>query len=446
MKLSELSRLMRENGIVGAGGAGFPSYAKLNNAADTIILNCAECEPLLKLHRQVLEKYSYEIMYALTEIAEAVEAEQIIIAVKKSYSKAIESVKSNLDLFGKIKIKYLPEIYPAGDELITIYETTGRRVEPGKIPISVGVIVYNVETALNTYYAIKNNTPVTHKYITVAGEVENPITVKAPLGAALKDVIAMAGKITCKKYKVFVGGPMTGRIGSEFEAVTKTTNAILVLPEEHQLIQKKSSNPSIDLKRAMAACCQCQMCTDMCSRNLIGHPIEPHMFMRYATNGVTSDVKPFLNTFYCSGCGICEMYACSQGLSPRALITAYKNELRANGVKPPASPEVGEVKEEREYRKVPMKRLVARLGLTKYNVGAPMADSAVECDTVKISLSQGIGAPAVPVVKTGDEVECGAKIAEFTDEKLGVSLHSSVKGTVEDINDKFILIKSIQKG
>ena len=169
MNINELGRIMRENGIVGAGGAGFPSYAKLNEKADTIILNCAECEPLLKLHRQVLEKYAFEIMTALTAVKEATQAERVIIAVKPAYKGAVDAVNANLGSFKDITIGYLPEVYPAGDEVITIYETTGRVVAPGAIPISVGCIVYNVETMLNLYFAMTADKPVTSKYITIAG-------------------------------------------------------------------------------------------------------------------------------------------------------------------------------------------------------------------------------------------------------------------------------------
>ena len=144
MELNKLSEIMRKSGVVGAGGAGFPSYAKLNMSADTIILNCAECEPLLKLHRQMLANYASEIMETLEEIANTLEASQVIIAVKHAYTEAIEAVKANLSKCPKTKIGYLPEIYPAGDEVVTIYETTGRVVNPGSLPITVGCIVYNV--------------------------------------------------------------------------------------------------------------------------------------------------------------------------------------------------------------------------------------------------------------------------------------------------------------
>ncbi len=161
MELNELVEVMKKNGVAGAGGAGFPTYAKLDKRADTLILNCAECEPLLKLHRQVLEKYAYEIMSTLDLIAKAVGANQVYIGIKGSYTKAVEAVKSNLSSFKNMDISILPEIYPAGDEVILIYETTKRVVPPGSIPISVGVTVFNVETILNVYNAIHNQEPVT---------------------------------------------------------------------------------------------------------------------------------------------------------------------------------------------------------------------------------------------------------------------------------------------
>lgn len=441
MTLENLQQIMKENGIVGAGGAGFPSYAKLDKRADTIILNCAECEPLLKLHRQVLSEYAYEIMSTLNLIADLVEAESVIIAIKHAYTEAVNAVKAHLDTFKKISIGYLPEVYPAGDEVVTIYETTKRVVAPGKLPITVGVTVFNVETIYNVYRAINEKEPVTFKYITVAGEVKNPVTVKVPLGTPIKEVIKMAGGATVEDYRLINGGPMTGGIVEEFETVTKTTNGILVMPKDHYIINKRLSSLKTDMKRAMSACCQCRMCTDMCSRNLLGHPIKPHEFMRAATSGITRDIEPFINTMFCSACGICEMYACNQGLSPRTLISAYKAGLRQNGVKIPDDISFKEVSGQREFRKVPMHRLIARLGLTPYDKPAELDNELKKVKNVKIALSQHIGAPAVAVVKKGDKVEKGQIIAKSSADKLGVNIHASISGTVLEVSDRFVMIK-----
>ena len=442
MQLSELIEIMKNSGVAGAGGAGFPTYAKLDKRADTIILNCAECEPLLKLHRQVLEKYAYEILSTLTLIADAVEANDVIIAVKGSYRGAIDAVNANLSSFPKVRIGLLPEIYPAGDEVVTIYETTGRVVPPGSIPITVGVTVFNVETILNVYHGIHNNSPVVYKYITVAGEVKNPITLKVPIGITVAEVVEQAGGVTVEDPAYINGGPMTGVIVNPYDRITKTSNAILVMPKNHYIISKRVSKTSIDMKRAMSVCCQCRMCTDLCSRHLLGHPIEPHEFMRAATSGITKDVGPYLNTMFCSQCGICEMYACMQGLNPRTLIGTYKAGLRANGVPMPKEIPLREVSQEREHRKVPMARLTARLGLAKYNKPAPLVDEVVRTDCVQIMLSQHIGAPATPVVKLNEKVKVGQLVGKAADGKLGVPVHASIDGTVTDINDKYITIKA----
>lgn len=130
MTINELAKIMKDNGISGAGGAGFPAYAKLNEKADTVLLNCAECEPLLKVHRQVLKFHAFEILKALHLIAQTVGAKNCIVAMKESYKTTLATVKAELEAFPNIKIGILPEVYPAGDEVVLIYETTGKVVPP----------------------------------------------------------------------------------------------------------------------------------------------------------------------------------------------------------------------------------------------------------------------------------------------------------------------------
>ncbi len=444
MNIDELKLIMKENGIVGAGGAGFPSYAKLDKRADTIILNCAECEPLLKLHRQVIEKYAYEIITTLDEIAEIIEAREVIIAIKPSYKSAVaqvEGVIKTITTNRTIRIGALPEVYPAGDEVVTIYETTGKVVPPGSIPISIGIIVFNVETILNVYRAIHEKEPVTYKYITITGEVKNPVTLKVPIGITVDECVKAAGGLTIEDPVYINGGPMTGSIVNGYDTITKTSNAILVMPPDQYIVRKRQSKISIDMKRAMASCCQCEMCTDLCPRNLLGHPIRPHAFMRASTSGATKEVNTFMETFYCSQCGLCEMYACFQDLSPKTLIGECKDGLRKNGVKPPKEVKQKEVSTTRAYRGVSKERLTARLGLEKYDAKAPLVEELVETDLVKISMRQHIGAPATPCVAQGDSIECGNVIAAVSAESLGASIHASISGTVLDVNNDYVTIR-----
>lgn len=441
MNINDLKNTLQNAGIVGAGGAGFPSYAKLNTNADTIILNCAECEPLLKLHRQVMQVYANEIMTALEAVCEAVNAQKAIIAIKPSYKKAVDSIKAQLSEFKKISIGFLPEVYPAGDEVVTIYETTGRVVPPGKLPISVGVTVFNVETMLNVYNAITNSKGVTHKYITVTGEVNNPTTLFVPIGITVKEVLNLAGGTTIDDYTLINGGPMTGNIVTENDVITKTSNGILVMPNNHYIVLKRTSDVKISLKRAMSACCQCSVCTDLCPRNLLGHPIEPNKFMRSLSTGNTNDNTPYINTFFCSSCGLCEMYSCFQNLSPRTLMGVMKSNLRKGGI---SAPEVklGDVKPTREGRYILKSRLTARLGLTKYNYPAPLDETVYKPKSVKLLLSQHIGAPAVPSVSVGDKVLEGDIVASPPPEALSVAIHSSINGTIKKVTEKYIIVEA----
>lgn len=440
MKLEELKLLLRDNGIVGAGGAGFPSYAKLDKKADTIILNCAECEPLLKLHRQVLEHYTFEVLSALDLIAKTLGVKNVFVGIKSSYKRTIAALEAQNDSFPNIQIARLPEIYPIGDEVVLTYEVTKRVVPAGTIPLEVGVVVFNVETVYNLSRALKGEA-VTHKFVSIVGEVANPITVCAPVGMQIDRLVRLAGGTTVENPVFLVGGPMMGKIQSGFSPITKTTNAIIVLSEEHPLIRKKQAKTVIDMKRAMAACCQCSYCTDLCPRNLLGHPIEPHKFMLYATNSVTNDAQPYVNSLYCSGCGLCEMYSCGQGLSPRALLDACKGGLRAKGVKPEKQQDGG-VSEARDKRRIPTRRLVARLGLAKYNKTAPIETKMLSDIAVKILLTQHIGAPSKAVVSVGDEVKRGQVVAVYDQKALGVNIHASIDGVISQVTDKYILIES----
>lgn len=439
MELTSLSKIMKQGGIVGAGGAGFPSYAKLDKRADTIVLNCAECEPLFNLHRQLLANFAKEILTALEEVRIAIEAQNVVIAIKPAYKNAIDAVKYYLPEFKNTTIALLPEIYPAGDEIVTIYESTGRLVKPGNLPISEGVIVYNVETMLNTYYAIAEGKGITHKYIVVAGEVKNPIMVKAPLGMKYKDLVRLAGGETVKDYAYINGGVMTGFLADENTVVTKTSNAVLVLPADHPVVLKRKTKTKINIARAMSACCQCRSCTDLCSRNVLGYPIEPHKFMRAVSKGMDSDATAVLNSMFCSQCGLCELYACPQDLSPRTLIGVAKTELRKSGLKP-TIPEFPGVDRDRDYKKVPMHRLLGRLGLTKYDIGAEFLKGDIQPQEVKIMMSQHIGPQCTPKVKTGDVVNVG-DVVGCPGDNLGACIHSSISGTVTSVTDSYIIVK-----
>ncbi len=445
MSIQELAKIIKDNGIVGAGGAGFPTYIKINERAETILLNCAECEPLLKLDRQLLQKEAGKILTAFSLVRDTVGAKEAIIGIKAEYEETVETLKGILPRFPGIRLHLLQSIYPMGDEVVLIYEATGKQIRPGGLPIEQGVAVFNAETMYNIYRAVYENKPVTQKLVSIVGEVNHPVTMFFPLGLSLEECVKAAGGSKVKNPVYLVGGPMMGMIRSGSTPVTKTTNAVILLDQNHTLIQKRRLNPEVGLKRAASACCQCRACTDLCPRHALGHPIEPHKFMRAAANRDFSDMNPYINTMFCSSCGLCETYSCPQGLSPRTLMAVYKGGLRKAGVKAPEV-EAAPVAESREYRKAPESRLIARLGLTQYDVSAPMEASESEQSGAKlhagretasmasmdILLSQHIGAPAEAVVSVGDSVKAGQVIAAAA-QGISVPIHASIDGEVVSV-------------
>ena len=439
MDIKALQKTARENGIVGAGGAGFPAYAKMTDKADTVILNCVECEPLLKLHRQLLAEHAPEIVSMLDEVRQTFGAREAVIGIKSEYVTTVKALEEVLRDYEHIRMEQVRPAYPMGDEVILIYEATGRVIRPGGLPADEHVVVYNVETMYNLYQAVHNDKPVTSKVVSIVGEIDNPATLRLPIGMTVRDAVKLAGNVTTEDPAYLMGGPMMGRLGDENTLITKTTNAIIILDGSHDIVLKMHKDLDVERRRASSACCQCRTCTDLCSRHALGHPIEPHRIMRAVANQDVSDLSVFVNSAFCSGCGICEQYACPQGLSPKTIIQEFKAGLRSAGViagKPDPAP----IREDREYKKVPVHRLASKLGLTKYDVPAPFDDTLKVSVQVRIPLSQHIGAPAKAVVKKGDKISAGQMIAEPA-EGLSVGIHASIDGTVSDVTDKYIEIR-----
>lgn len=441
MDILEMKKVLFEGGVVGAGGAGFPTYAKLSDQASTVILNGSECEPLLKVDRQLMNDYVKEVLSGMMMFVDAMQADEGIIAVKKSYMTAIEAIRFHIGEYKKLRLHVLPDIYPAGDEVVLIYEATGKIVPQGKIPITVGCVVVNVETVLNAYKKIIENKNVTTKFITIAGEVKNPVTVEVPIGITVKELISLAGGLTREDCVLIMGGPMTGSITSMNALVTKTTKAILALPPHVMPVSKRLRENRLDIRNAMSACSQCQNCTAICPRALLGHSIKPHEFMRSIANGITENIEPYLNSMFCCSCGLCEFYSCHQDLSPRRLLDACKAGLRAKGVTVPDKPGKGVADRMREERRIPEHRLVNKLGLHKYDVPAPMMTDTKDFNEVKLLFRQNIGAPAQPCVKIGEQVTEGQLVGEPPEGALGACLHASIRGMVAEVTDSYIVIK-----
>lgn len=433
------------SGVIGAGGGGFPAHVKLNAKADVVIINGAECEPLLRVDQQLMELYPDKLLEAVELIMEQVEAKEGIVALKDHYHGAVAALEKELKKHQRIRILKMGSFYPVGDEHVLVYEATGRIVPEGGIPLNCGAVVTNVETALNIWDIWKEEKPVTHTYVTIGGAVGAPKTLKLPVGFSVRKALEMAGGPTASDYVVINGGPMMGKLVEPDSVVGKTTKALLVLPSDHPLVASLQKPLSRSLKEAGAACMQCSQCSVTCPRGLLGHRIEPHKMMRVAAYGSTCDNHSALvNAYLCSGCRLCE-YSCVMGLQPWRLNNFLKAELARNGVKNPLHNQPEAADPYRIYKRYPTQKLIRLLGLTEYDVAAPLDEGEIPAERVELALRQGAGAPSVPVVKQGDVVAVGAFIAEIPEGKLGSSLHASISGIVEAVTDDRIVLSASKK-
>lgn len=439
MDANQISRLA-DAGVVGAGGAGFPTHIKLNAKADVVLINGAECEPLLRVDQQLMQQYPDQLLEALELAMAQVGAAEGIVALKSHYRGAVEALTEALPRHKGIRLHQMGSFYPAGDEQVLVYEATGRIIPEGGIPLNVGAVVINVETALNLREALLNGTPVIRKYVTVTGAVRAPKTICVPLGVSVRETLELAGGTTVERYAILNGGPMMGSVVPPESTVTKTTKGLIVLPEDHPLLTSLRRPLERSLREAATACMQCSICSATCPRGLLGHRIEPHKLMRVAAYGKTCDVGTGLpNAFLCCGCRLCE-YACVMGLQPWKLNQYFKAELTKNGVKSPLHDQPEQADPFRSYKRYPTEKLIRQLGLSRYDVSAPLEEQPYKPRQVHLSLRQGAGGPAVPVIQQGAAVTAGTLLANVESGKLGSCLHASIDGVVTQITPQEIVL------
>lgn len=434
---------VKDAGVIGAGGAGFPTHAKLAAKAEYVLLNGAECEPLLRVDQQLMEIFPDEIIKGFEVARELVSAEKGIIGIKGKHKKVISILRDRiikLQIGDVLEVKELPDIYPAGDEQVLVYELTGRIVPEAGIPIQVGCVVVNSETALNIYNASIGKS-VTEKYITVSGNVPNPLTLKVPIGTKIIDVLRLSGIDNFNDYAVIDGGPMMGPVMKSLDGyVTKKNKGFVILKKEHPLIRKKSVEMNQARRVNRASCEQCRMCTDMCPRYLLGHGTQPHKMMRAMAYNL-EDVEGQKIAQLCCQCNLCELFSCPAGLYPKAANLYFKQQLMEKNIRYKASKDNFEVRQAREYRLIPSKRLIARLGLREFDKPAPLTNITVEPETVCIATQQHVGAPAISNVVIGDYVKAGDLIGNIKEGSLGATIHASISGIVTEIEKNFITIR-----
>lgn len=309
----ELIEAIKSSGVVGLGGAGFPTYIKFSTdkKVDYLILNGTECEPYITSDDYTMVKRADDISYALDIISKYFDIGELVFAIEGNKPEAVEKMKKLASSKSNASVKVLPAKYPGGAEKVVVYACTGRIVGDGKLPIDVGCIVCNITTiaALGQYF--RTGMPLVEKCITVDGSaVKEPKLVVTPIGVSIGEVFEFAGGFSSEPGKVIYGGPMMGiSVPSLKEPVLKQTNALIAFDE-------KDSKPAKE-----TACIQCGTCTNNCPLG-----IDVSEIARAYKKGEYERLEK-LGTRLCMECGCCA-YGCPAKRSLVQMVKMAKLALR----------------------------------------------------------------------------------------------------------------------
>ena len=316
----ELCQAIRESGLVGLGGAGFPTANKLENAIskniDTIIINAAECEPYITIdNRTMLDGTDY-VARGVDIIEKFIPGpQQIIIAVEENKPVAIEKLTEKFKGDSKVKIEVLPSTYPQGAEGVLIYNLLGRVVPEGQLPSDVGCVMFNVTSVAYFAYYLETGMPFTWKTVTVDGSaVKSPKNVTAPVGTTLRDILTFVDADFDDIGKVLYGGPMMGIAAYSLDdPIYKNTSAVIAL-------NKKDSMP-----KHQYPCIHCGKCVAHCPVGL--NPTAFVKAMKIENRDERAAALESADVLSCIDCGCCS-YVCP---SRRPLVEnnkLAKNDLR----------------------------------------------------------------------------------------------------------------------
>lgn len=283
---------VRDSGVVGLGGAGFPTSAKLNvdtEKVDYICINGAECEPYITADTRTMLDDSEMLVDGLKLLIEYYPKAKIIIGIENNKPACIKKLKEMTAQLQNVEVNALPALYPQGGEKVLIHNTTGRVVPEGKLPIDVGCIVVNTSTLVALTRYIKTGMPLVEKYVTVDGSaIKNPMNVIVPIGTSIKDLVGFTGGFKCEPKKIVLGGPMMGvSVPSVDEVVVKNTGAVLCFSEKDAVLPKPT------------ACIRCGRCVDACPMNLMPGAME----RAYETRD--GELLKKLKVNLCMECGCC---------------------------------------------------------------------------------------------------------------------------------------------
>jgi Na+-translocating ferredoxin:NAD+ oxidoreductase RnfC subunit len=431
--------LVQNAGVIGAAGVGFPTHVKLQASVETVIVNGSESEPLLCTDKTILKTKALDVIEGLKIAMHAMGAKDGVIALNQNDRDVVAAVKKHLPASG-IRIHLMGNYYPAGDELLTVYDVTKKIVPEGGNPLDVKVAVFNPLTMLQVYQAV-NGKPATERMVTIAGEVKEPKVVTVPIGTRYSELIRLAGGSTLKEFTVLDGGPMMGSLVANLNAgIGKSTAAIVVLPSDHFIIRMKQKTVSETVALSKVASGQNALTTDLCPRHLLGHAIHPHETITALDYGMAEPSRHVTEAFLCSGCGICEMVGAETTfVSPKKIYGEYQRLLTKAKIKNPHVCAGFAVHSQFENRKLSIPMLVKKVNLGAYEARLPF-DGIKEINSVQIPIQKHVGVKAQSTVRIGQLVRRGDVIALSPRDELGSVYHASIHGLVSEITDQFVEI------
>lgn len=294
MGVEEIKAIIKDAGIVGLGGAAFPTNVKLSppkeKPIDTVILNGAECEPYLTADHRLMVEHSQEIVEGLKIIMKTLGVNKGYIGIEENKPDALEKMREVVSKESNIEIRSLEVKYPQGAEKMLIKAIKGREVPSRGLPMDVGVVVQNVGTALAIYEAVKYGKPLIERVVTVTGKgIKEPKNLMVRIGTLISDVVGQCGGLVNGVVKVIVGGPMMGFAQWSLDVpVIKGTSGILVLTED-EYVSSEEYFP----------CIRCGNCIDVCPMGL-----NPSMLSILSEKGRYEETKEY-NLFDCFECGSC---------------------------------------------------------------------------------------------------------------------------------------------
>lgn len=323
------SAAVRESGLVGLGGAGFPTQVKLDavkrGQIDTVIVNAAECEPYITADTHTMLFESGYVYRGMKLLATHVPAKEFLIGIEKNKPDAIAKMQEIFSSDKRVRVIPLPSSYPQGGEKILIYNTTGRIVPEGKLPADVGTLVINVTSLAFLAKYFETGMPLVEKCVSVDGPaVKEPKNLYVPIGTRISDVLEAAGGTVTAPAKILLGGPMMGTaICSTDEPILKTTNAVIALDRKAAVLPESS------------ACIHCGRCADHCPMHL-----NPTLYAR-AMNVTDPDDRAArleeAKLMLCMECGCCS-YVCpakrplvQTNRLAKADLRAYRARKQNNG-------------------------------------------------------------------------------------------------------------------